>query len=90
MSVNSAEHMARLAVEALKVAGQRGVIVGGWADLSATSLGSGPEARQGGGGGIRASRARMHDPQWDSVTRVVRIRFRMLSIVCRVGPLLSL
>lgn len=39
MMVYSKEHMARLAVGALKEAGKRGIIVGGWAELSAESLG---------------------------------------------------
>jgi len=43
MMVYSKEHMARLAVEALKEAGKRGIIVGGWAELSAESLGTGDE-----------------------------------------------
>jgi len=39
MMVYSKEHMARLAVGALKEAGKRGIIVGGWAELSEESLG---------------------------------------------------
>jgi len=39
MMVYSKEHMARLAVGALKEAGKRGIIVGGWAELSEDSLG---------------------------------------------------
>eukprot|EP00438_Fugacium_kawagutii_P007534 Skav228217 [mRNA] locus=scaffold43:123931:138309:+ [translate_table: standard] len=35
----AAEHMARLAVGSLKEAGKRGIIVGGWAELSEESLG---------------------------------------------------
>lgn len=38
MLVYSKEHMATLAVGALKEAGQRGIVVGGWALLSAESL----------------------------------------------------
>lgn len=44
MKVGSDEHMARLAVGALKVAGQRGIVVAGWAAFSDSSLGTGPEA----------------------------------------------
>lgn len=44
MMVFSKEHMARLAVGALKEAGKRGIIVGGWAELSESSLG-GDEAQ---------------------------------------------
>eukprot|EP00435_Cladocopium_sp_Y103_P017211 s98_g4.t1 len=36
---DSKEHMARLAVGSLKEAGKRGIIVGGWAELSEESLG---------------------------------------------------
>mmetsp|Transcript_18991 Transcript_18991/g.30355 ORF Transcript_18991/g.30355 Transcript_18991/m.30355 type:complete len:646 (+) Transcript_18991:102-2039(+) len=43
MMVYSKEHMARLAVGALKEAGMRGIIVGGWAELSEESLGDGEE-----------------------------------------------
>jgi len=43
MQVYSKEHMARLAVGALKEAGRRGIIVGGWAELSEESLGEGVE-----------------------------------------------
>lgn len=39
MMVFSKEHMARLAVGALKEANRRGIVVGGWAELSAESLG---------------------------------------------------
>lgn len=39
MMVYSKEHMARLAVGSLKEAGKRGIIVGGWAELSEESLG---------------------------------------------------
>uniref|UniRef100_A0A7S2HQK3 Erythromycin biosynthesis protein CIII-like C-terminal domain-containing protein n=1 Tax=Zooxanthella nutricula TaxID=1333877 RepID=A0A7S2HQK3_9DINO len=38
MSVKSDEHMAVLAVRSLQIAGQRGVIVAGWAGLSSESL----------------------------------------------------
>eukprot|EP00933_Yihiella_yeosuensis_P055373 TRINITY_DN5412_c0_g1_i1.p1 TRINITY_DN5412_c0_g1~~TRINITY_DN5412_c0_g1_i1.p1 ORF type:complete len:606 (+),score=135.01 TRINITY_DN5412_c0_g1_i1:149-1819(+) len=43
MMVYSKEHMVRLAVGALKEADQRGIIVGGWAELSAEALGDGNE-----------------------------------------------
>lgn len=43
MMVFSKEHMARLAVGALKEANRRGIIVGGWAELSEESLGDGEE-----------------------------------------------
>jgi sterol 3beta-glucosyltransferase len=43
MMVYSKEHMARLAVGALKEANRRGIIVGGWAELSEESLGDGDE-----------------------------------------------
>lgn len=39
----SSEHMARLAVEALKLAGQRGIILGGWASLSPQLLADTPD-----------------------------------------------
>uniref|UniRef100_A0A7S1S6L5 Erythromycin biosynthesis protein CIII-like C-terminal domain-containing protein n=1 Tax=Alexandrium catenella TaxID=2925 RepID=A0A7S1S6L5_ALECA len=38
MSVYTSEHMTFLAVEALKLAGQRGIILSGWAKLSADDL----------------------------------------------------
>lgn len=43
MMVFSKEHMARLAVGALKEANRRGIIVGGWAELSEESLGDDSE-----------------------------------------------
>jgi len=39
----SSEHMVRLAAEALKLAGQRGIILGGWASLSPELLAETPE-----------------------------------------------
>eukprot|EP00440_Ansanella_granifera_P003623 gb/GFBE01003929.1/.p1 GENE.gb/GFBE01003929.1/~~gb/GFBE01003929.1/.p1 ORF type:complete len:645 (+),score=153.02 gb/GFBE01003929.1/:1-1935(+) len=44
MMVYSKEHMARLAVGALKEAQKRGIIVGGWAELSEESLGGDEQA----------------------------------------------
>merc|ERR1719507_467646 len=44
MTVKSDEHMAILAVDALRIAGQRGIIVAGWANVSAESLKSAPNA----------------------------------------------
>jgi len=39
----SSEHMVRLAVESLMLSGQRGIILGGWANLSADLLADTPE-----------------------------------------------
>merc|ERR1712032_330349 len=38
MYVYTSQHMAKLAVEALKAAGERGIILGGWARISLESL----------------------------------------------------
>lgn len=46
MTVNSKEHMAQLAVDALRISGKRGIIIAGWAEVSSESLSSAPNAAE--------------------------------------------
>merc|ERR1712187_705178 len=46
MLVHSKEWMTQLAVSALKIAGQRGIMVGGWAEISIDCLDSAPDAAE--------------------------------------------